>query len=364
MDMIWLIDRLGEPVATIAVGAIIGLIFGVFAERSGFCTRSAVIETVNGRVGKQLPLWLIGFATAIFGMQLLLHLGMVDVTETRFFSNPQSLSGALIGGALFGVGMILARGCASRLLVLGSAGNLRALFAIAVLAVTAYLTLEGFGSGLRGVIAGGLSTSAAGGNDLLALTALPQITGVYIGAGLLAIAAAAAIIFRLPLVYGVAGIAIGAIIPLGWYLSYSLSIQLFDPIQADSLSYIRPFSNWIALLGSGFSETYFSVDIGLVAGTVIGALLASLLFGSFRVQGFGAEGSAPFWRYLVGAVLMGFGGVLAAGCTIGAGFTGGSVLALASLTALAAMVLSAALAHRLIDARSPVPSAGRIQPAE
>jgi uncharacterized membrane protein YedE/YeeE len=53
---------------------------------------------------------------------------------------------------------------------------------------------------------------------------------------------------------------------------------------------------------------------------------------------------------------MGFGGILAVGCTIGAGFTGGSVLAITSLLALASMMTGAALADRLIDGRVATPA--------
>ena len=51
----------------------------------------------------------------------------MDVREARQLANRGSLSGAAIGGAMFGAGMVLARGCSSRLLVLAAQGNLRAL---------------------------------------------------------------------------------------------------------------------------------------------------------------------------------------------------------------------------------------------
>ena len=46
---------------------------------------------------------------------------------------------------------------------------------------------------------------------------------------------------------------------------------------------------------------------------------------------------------------MGFGGILAVGCTIGAGFTGGSVLAVSSLVGLASMLAGGAITDILVD---------------
>ena len=53
--------------------------------------------------------------------------GQFDTNGLRQFSNRGSLSGAIIGGLIFGVGMALSRACSGRMLVLTGGGNLRAL---------------------------------------------------------------------------------------------------------------------------------------------------------------------------------------------------------------------------------------------
>jgi hypothetical protein len=116
---------------------------------------------------KPLATWAAGFAAAILAVQWLLFADQIDVAETRFFSTAQSLSGAIIGGLLFGVGMVLARGCVSRLLVLGASGNLRGVFSIAIVALTALATYSGVLVPLRDGIGGLWSTASIGGNDLL-----------------------------------------------------------------------------------------------------------------------------------------------------------------------------------------------------
>nr|AFI78727.1 YeeE/YedE family protein with transporter component [uncultured bacterium ws406H10] len=349
MDMVWLIDWVDEPLAKLVIGLAIGAAFGIVAQRSAFCTRSAVIELFSGKIDRQLPLWLAAFAAAIAGMQFLIHAGAIDVSETRFFSSPQSLSGAIVGGGLFGLGMILARGCASRLLVLGASGNLRALFSVVLLAIAVFFTLEGPAAPLRSAIASVWNTSAIGGNDLLESMGATSYLAVAAALTALAAGLVSSVRRQLPVTHIVGGLAIGVLIPAAWYLSWSLSTQVFEPFQPDGLSFIRPFSGSIELLASGGSQDMFSIDVGLVGGAIVGAFATAILFGDFRVQTFNTPGSAPFWRYAAGALLMGFGGVLAAGCTIGAGFTGGSVLAISSLLSLSSMILAAGISHRLID---------------
>jgi uncharacterized membrane protein YedE/YeeE len=74
-----------------------------------------------------MAIWLIVFATALASTQALIMMDVLQVSDARQLSGAGSLSGAIIGGAMFGMGMVLARGCASRLLVLSATGNLRAL---------------------------------------------------------------------------------------------------------------------------------------------------------------------------------------------------------------------------------------------
>ncbi|PHP66312.1 hypothetical protein CSC94_14615 [Zhengella mangrovi] len=361
MDLVPLIDALGENGAALAGGAALGLLFGIAAQRSAFCTRSAVIGLMTGE-RRAAAIWLAGFATAVLGVQWLLWNGTVDVTETRFFSTAQSLSGALIGGGLFGLGMVLARGCVSRHMVLAASGNIRALVTLAFIAVTGLATYSGLLVPARDSIGGLWSTAAIGGNDLLAHGGLTQGAGVVIGLALAAGALALAVTARASLWRLAGGIAVGLAIVGGWYFTYDLSLQVFEPIQAESLSFIRPLAT-TGELATGASDG-FGLDQGVLIGALAGAFLAALAFRDFRFAGFGDAGAAAAWRYPLGGVLMGFGGILAVGCTIGAGFTGGAVLAVSSLAGLAAMVGSAALAHAIIDAPARVAVRPAAAPAE
>ena len=352
MDLVPLIDLVGEPQTALAGGLVLGLAFGAFAQRSRYCTRSAVLAVLGESDLKPLATWAAGFAAAILAVQALLGTDLIDVAETRFFSTAQSLSGAIVGGLLFGVGMVLARGCVSRLLVLGASGNLRGVFSIAVVAVTALATYSGILVPLRDGIGGMWSTAAIGGNDLLAHAGLGRPAGIALGAGLAVLALGLAIKARLSPWRLFGGTMIGLTVAAGWYFTYELSTQVFEPIQAESLSFIRPLATSGELaLGEGFA----GLDQGVLIGAILGAFLASLLSGEFRISTFSEPGTPSIWRYAAGSVLMGFGGILAVGCTIGAGLTGGSVLAVSSLTGLACMIGGAVIARLLLG----VAGAGR-----
>jgi len=345
MDLVPLIDLIGEPYTALVGGLVLGLAFGVFAQRSRYCTRSAVLSALGESDLKPLATWAAGFAAAILAVQALLGAGLIDVAETRFFSTAQSLSGALVGGLLFGIGMVLARGCVSRLLVLSASGNLRGVFSIAIIAVTALATYSGLLVPLRDGIGAFWSTAAIGGNDLLAHAGLGRAAGIGLGVVLAAVALGFALKARLSFWRLFGGVMIGLTVAAGWYFTWQLSTQVFEPIQAESLSFIRPLATSGELaLGSGIA----GLDQGVLIGAILGAFLAALVSGEFRISTFAEPGVPSIWRYAAGSVLMGFGGILAVGCTIGAGLTGGSVLAVSSLIGLASMIAGAALAQLVL----------------
>ena len=183
-----LIAAMGETGAAAALGALIGVLFGFFAHRSRFCLRSAVIEFARGTHEGKLTVWLFTFASAVLLTQAFILLGWLNVSDARQLSARGSLSGAAIGGAMFGAGIILARGCSSRLLVLAAQGNLRALLSGLVFAVTAQSALSGLLSPLRNSLAGWWTVDGGAARDVLALTDLGHVGGLLFGAVWLAAA--------------------------------------------------------------------------------------------------------------------------------------------------------------------------------
>lgn len=161
MNMTDLLERVGEGYVLVGGGLVIGAMFRSFAQRSRFCLRAAVIEFWRAQFGEKLSVWLLAFATAVVTVQLLVLTGVPDSSSARQIAACGSLSEALVGGLLFGAGMIMTRGCASRLLVLLASGNLRALLSGLIFAVAAQAALSGALAPLRETISGLVGGGAA-----------------------------------------------------------------------------------------------------------------------------------------------------------------------------------------------------------
>ncbi|WP_088286066.1 YeeE/YedE family protein [Ideonella sp. A 288] len=341
-----LIDSFGETGSVTLLGAGIGLLFGFFAHRSRFCLRSAVIEFARGTREGKLTVWLFTFSTAVLLTQAFVLLGWLDVSGARQLSARGSLSGAAVGGAMFGVGMILARGCSSRLLVLAAQGNLRALLSGLVFAVTAQSALSGLLSPLRLAIAGWWTVDA-GTRDVLALTGLGHVGGLVVGAAWLLAALVWAHRQHVRFWGWFGAIGVGVMVALAWLATYHASRASFDlvvPVQ--SLSFTGPAADMLMLVLSPPGQP-LKFDLGLVPGVAVGALLSALLWREWKLEGF--QGGRAMRRYIAGALLMGFGGMLAGGCAVGAGVSGAAVFTLTSFVTLGAMWAAAALTDGLLD---------------
>src|SRR5574343_1214433 len=345
MNLSSLIETLGENTAVTLAGLLIGLLFGLFAQRSRFCLRSAVVEFWNREGSDKLAIWLCAFSSAVIATQLFIALGWLDVSQARQLAATGSLSGALLGGVLFGIGMILARGCSSRMLVLAANGNLRALLTGLIFAVTAQASLNGVLSPLRQWLSG-LWTIAGDQRDLLASAHLGHAGGIVFGAIWLVAGIAFVLRSRLRHLEWLSGIGVGLMVALAWLATYQFSTQSFDIVPVQSLSFTGPSADILMLVLSPPGQPW-NFNIGLVPGVVLGSFVAALLGRELELEGF--KDGHSMRRYLAGAVCMGFGGMLAGGCAVGAGVSGAAIFALTAWLSLIGMWLGAGLTNRLID---------------
>ena len=358
MNIEELFARWGEMWAITTLGGAIGLLFGFFAHRSRFCLRSAVIEFARGTREGKLTVWLFTFSTAILLTQVFIWIGWLDVSQARQLSARGSLSGAAIGGAMFGTGMILARGCSSRLMVLAAQGNLRALLSGLVFAVTAQAALTGVLSPVRLAMASWWTVEGGASRDILALTGIGHTGGIVFAAIWLAAALIWARRQHVRFWGWFGAIGVGVMVALAWLMTYLFSRAAFDlivPIQ--SLSFTGPAADTLMLVLSPPGQP-LKFDLGLVPGVAAGAFLSAFLWRELKLEGF--QGGQAMRRYIVGAVLMGFGGMLAGGCAVGAGVSGAAVFTLTSWVTLSAMWGAAMLTDRLLDqpkeATQPMPA--------
>jgi uncharacterized membrane protein YedE/YeeE len=269
-----------------------------------------------------------------------------------------------VGGLLFGFGMVLASGCGSKTLVRIGGGSLKALVVFAVLGIAAYATMRGITAVARVATVDAVGITLPAGQDLPSLLAVwtgaPRAVlagwlGGGIGLALVAVALSRREGRSAEVLLG--GVGIGAVIVAVWWVSGRMAHLAEHPVtledvflatnsqRMESLSFVAPYAytlDWLML----FSDKSKVLTIGIVAtlGLVVGSAAVALWQRSFRWEGFrGVEDTA---NHLVGAVLMGVGGVTAVGCTVGQGLSGVSTLALGSYLSVAAIVLGAVLALR------------------
>ncbi|MEP0191999.1 MAG: YeeE/YedE thiosulfate transporter family protein, partial [Erythrobacter sp.] len=252
----------------------------------------------EGRLGPRLSIWLIAFFAALSSAQMAIALGWLDVSESRQLVATGTMSGAIIGGLMFGTGMILARGCASRLLVLTATGNLRALITGLVLTLVAQSALRGALSPIREVLAS--LWVVQGGIDRNLLAQLGLTSG---SAALVSVAALCAALIHsrhnsVPTNHAIAAFAVGLAVTLGWLGTYSISTHSFEVVAVSSITFTGPATDTLMVLVNS-PQLKFGFGFGLVPGVLLGASAMALLTGTAKIQRF--EQDTPMETYLIGA---------------------------------------------------------------
>lgn len=317
--------------AVAAAAAIIGLLFGILSESSQLCLFGGLRETREQRSNSRLAAYAMTVFAAMAATQALIYFTGVDLKASVYLSAASALPGIVLGGLLFGFGSALSRGCAGRLTILAASGNMRALTVIVVLAIAAYATMRGILAPVRLPVEA-IAKPAAAAPDLITASGLGN--GARIAIALVA-AALSLSLFRIAGTWrGVAALGVGILVAAGWAASGILGDDGLEQLQPWTATFVAPLANGLQYLMT-FTGAKVDFGIAFVAGVLVGALISSIAGGRFRLHTF--ESPQQTLRYLLGALLMGFGGILALGCTTGQGFAGISVLAPMSFAALASI---------------------------
>lgn len=333
-----LIDRFGDGGVLLMAGLLVGVIFGASAQYSSFCLRASTIEVAHGRFGPRLSTWLIAFATGVMVTQIAVSYGILDTSTARQLAATGSMSGAIIGGLMFGVGMILARGCASRLLVLSATGNLRSLMSGLVLTVAAQASLRGILSPAREYLAQLWTVPGGELRNILTIIGMDSLAAAVIALFVLIWAIMLAYRGGKTTAQVVASAVVGVAVALGWIATYAIQQSSFEVVALSSVTFTGPSADTLmALVNEPAIPMTFA--IGLIPGVFVGSGSMAASRGEFKIQRFDA--SMRMERFLIGAVLMGFGSMLAGGCAVGAGMSGGAIFALTAWVAVFFMWIGA-----------------------
>lgn len=339
--------------------------FGFIAQRTHFCTMGAVSDIVNMGSWTRMRMWGVAVAVAMIGFHAMAWLGWIDATQTIYAAGRVIWLSALLGGALFGCGMVLASGCGSKTLVRIGGGSLKSLTVFFVMGFSAFATLSGVLAVVRVNTVDAVAFNLPGGAALPAWLSHqwglePGITGLVVAAavgGSLLIWALRSADFRTP---GnlLGGIGLGLCVAAMWWVTGRLGFVAEHPetLEAvylatdtrrmESFSFTAPMAytlDWLILFSD--ATNLLTTGVVAVAGVVLGSFVQSLLDKSFRWEGF--QGTQDTALHLIGAVLMGVGGVTALGCTVGQGLSGLSTLSLTSVLAVAGIMAGAVAGLRL-----------------
>lgn len=348
------------PAAVAIGGLLVGVFVGLVVRMTNFCSMGALSDIHAFGDSRRFRAWMLAIAVAIAGVWALGATGTIDFSRAMYLPPMLPLGGAIVGGLLFGVGMVFAGGCVTRNLVRVGGGDLRSIVTVLLTGMFAYMTIGGLLGPVRMALFGPLQVDLGAmglpnqsiGSALAGLTGLGAGTAATIAALSIAVALAIWALmdarFRASRRDVAAGLLLGLAVVAGWMLT-GLAYDEFaaEPVALESLTFVRPagdLMNWLMrYTAAPIPDFGVTTTLGVIAGGFLGALVQRRIL----VTGFADR--SDFLRVLGGSALMGIGGVLALGCTLGQGMTGVSTLAIGSFVALGAIIAGGLAGLRLME---------------
>ena len=339
-------------------GLFVGLLFGFILQRGRFCMNSAFRDVVTLKdytllksVGAALLVMMAGFA-------------IMDMTDIITL-NPKPLTwGAnLLGSFLFGIGMVIAGGCASGITYRTGEGMVGAITAVLGLAIGGYWTAAGFLKEFKD----NLQASTKIMSDEGASLTLANVLGIdHVLLAFIIVIIVAVIWIVLARKSGetdVWGSGSGTlserIFKHGWgWLTTGILIGLVGmvafPLSAEAgRNYpLGITAGWVGIVKKVLNFSNAEVSLGwiswLIIGIVGGALIAALIAGEFK---FRVPAVGTLVQTFIGGLLMGFGAVCSGGCNIGHLLSGVPQLSLGSILAGISIVLGSWVTAYIIFVR-------------
>jgi len=352
--------------------AILGFILGFVVSKTNFCTMGAVSDWVNIGDLSRFKSWMFAAAIAILGVTVFEFLSYFDLNNSRIpyrnsvFSWPRYV----LGGLMFGVGMTYASGCGNKVLIRIGGGNLKSIVVLLIAGLMAYIMTR---TDFYGIIfhswMNPISPDLAilGIEDQSLSTIMSSIiftaNTVYykLTIGLLVgfifmyyIFRSGSFVKNIDNVIG--GFIVGSVVVLAWYLTGSTLGQewietndfLDNPLPGvgvQSFTFINPMGESIIYFSKSADIYYLTFGVTALLSVILGSFVYSMMSRSFRMEWF--QSKEDFKRHMIGAVLIGIGGVLSMGCTIGQGVSGVSTLAIGSFITLTSIVIGSAIAMKI-----------------
>lgn len=364
----------------------IALLMGAIVNKTNFCTMGAVSDLVNMGDTGRMRAWLLAIGVAVIGVTALEYLGLVNLGGTfpPYRGNNLVLAENIFGGLMFGIGMTLASGCGNKCLIRIGGGNFKSIVVFAIIGVIAYFMINPFPGSDKTLFSvlfydwmRPMSVDLTTSQDVGAMiggsepATMRLVAGLVVGVLLLGYAFKS-VEFRSSFDNILGGLAVGLAVLAAWYLTANVMIDAdgdfislgsyynqWDflagseegkpasgaPLASQSFTFINPIGQTLGYFAGGLDASLLTFGVVAVFGVVLGSLLWSLISRSFRFEWFSS--TSDVINHVIGAILMGFGGTLAMGCTIGQAVTGVSTLAVGSILTFGAIFLGSALTMKV-----------------
>lgn len=375
----------------------IALVMGAVVNKTNFCTMGAVSDVVNMGDWGRMRAWFFAIAVAVLGVTILEAASLADPGNAFPPYRMGQLIWAenLLGGLVFGIGMTLASGCGNKTLIRIGGGNIKSIMVFLIIGIIAYFMvnpLPGSDQTLMSLLffdwIRPLAIDMGGPQDLGSVLGGESADTARLWVGIVLAVVLLAFVFKSAEFRGsfdniLGGLVVGVAVLAAWYVSSNVMIQyedwgdevtvsaraFLDPVESrwdmaeaarenweadkpdmtsmspQSFTFINPMGQSVGYAAKGFDRSELSFGIIAVLGIILGSLVWSVITKGFRIEWF--NDARDFFNHFIGAIMMGFGGVLAMGCTIGQGITGVSTLAIGSVITLVAIILGSALTMKV-----------------
>ena len=331
------------------LGLVIGLAFGAIAQKKQFCFSGSIKDYMLTKSTKRGSSVIMAMIVAIISTTIVASYFEIDLTDSNYYRDNINYFSIIIGGALFGAGMMIADGCGNRQLIKFAQGDPNALIALVFIGIFAFATANGLLNGIFSPITKNetlLEWSAMIGNVTM---------NVYFVVGVLVLILAFIIKKTKRLISLIDGVLIGLLISASWYVTGVMGEDSIERmIELNGITFIYPTAKTFELF-SFYQVNVLTFSIAIVIGVVLGAFAMSKIN---RQYSFGCTANQNINRSkynMFGGALMGTGGVLCIGCTVGQGLTGLSTLALASALAIISIFVSGVITAKYLNKRDKLP---------
>jgi len=335
--------NINENTIFFIISLAIGITYGIIAQRKQFCFSGGIKDMILFKHSRRTASLIVAITTAIIATQLIGYFYTIDFSSTKYFIHINYLF-IILGGAIFGYGMMISDGCSSRHLVKFGQGEKDSFWILTSLGIFSYITykiLSLYGTYIYE-------------NTLIKATMANFVWSIplYIVLPILLAILYKTLIKCMNFFQVLDGVMIGLLVAFGWYFTAVIAPDLFLSVSPQSLSFVYPLGKIIEFIVSGFNQDVIIFPVLIVIGIIAGSFLSSKMnkkYSKKQMCDNSQQNPPSLTKKILGGALMGIGGILAVGCTVGEGLSGVSTLSFASFLAISSIYLSAYITARIMD---------------